>query len=507
MKDDISLETIGCDLGDKISEVYRLCSDGGQERATVRTTLKGMTAFFTRPRGHVVIEVGPHSRWVNELLQQLGHLVTVANPRQVKLISGGTNKSDRRDCELLARLGRVDVELLAPIAHRSSEAQADLAVAKGRDLLVATRTRLVNHVRGVLKSLGIQLPKCDTEYFGRKTRELVPRRAQGGTRPYLRDARGPRTADTRTGSNGGTDCEAVPRRRSRLAGERRGRADRVGVDPDDRRQEPLQEEPDGGSVSWLATSQVPVRKRRSTTQDHQGGRPVRAPALGEQRELHFGPIRQGQRPPAVGNGTGEAWGQEREEAREGGGRQEARRAPTPAVGHRGGLRADRLSAAARRSADRSVTITPAATSVPATGTDLSGRKQGTSTGGRKTTNRPVRATAHVPVSFRARSPDDSARTVRNRTCTEPLSGLLDECEWKRGGAVFRRPVDATDNNNIDSGRPPHGRHMGPAADIFARVMGPPNRQGHGARVAGDRTLARQGHGATQSPGSWGHPIT
>lgn len=174
MENDTSLETIGCDLGDKMSEVYRLRSDGGHERATVLTTPKGMTTFFTRPRAHVVIEVGPHSRWVNELLQRLGHRVTVANPRQVKLISGGTSKSDRRDCELLARLGRVDVELLAPIAHRSCDTQADLAVAKGRDLLVATRTRLVNHVRGVLKSLGIQLPKCDTEYFGRKTRELVP---------------------------------------------------------------------------------------------------------------------------------------------------------------------------------------------------------------------------------------------------------------------------------------------------------------------------------------------
>lgn len=174
MKDDTSLETIGCDLGDKISELCRLRSDGSQERATVRTTLKGMTVFFTRPRAHVVIEVGPHSRWVNELLQQLGHQVTVANPRQVKLISGGTNKSDRRDCELLARLGRVDVQLLAPVTHRGRQAQADLAVAKGRDLLVATRTKLVNHVRGVLKSFGLQLPRCDAECFGRKTREFVP---------------------------------------------------------------------------------------------------------------------------------------------------------------------------------------------------------------------------------------------------------------------------------------------------------------------------------------------
>ena len=52
------------------------------------------------------------------------------------------------------------------------------------------------------------------------------------------------------------------------------------------------------------------------------------------------------------------------------------------------------------------------------------------------------------------------------------------------------------------------RHMGPGVDVFARVMGPPNRQGHGARVAGDLTIFarvmgpadRQGHGATCEPG-------
>jgi hypothetical protein len=44
------------------------------------------------------------------------------------------------------------------------------------------------------------------------------------------------------------------------------------------------------------------------------------------------------------------------------------------------------------------------------------------------------------------------------------------------------------------------RQMEPAANVFARVMGPPNRQGHGARVAGDRILDRQGHGTSRSPG-------
>jgi hypothetical protein len=56
-------------------------------------------------------------------------------------------------------------------------------------------------------------------------------------------------------------------------------------------------------------------------------------------------------------------------------------------------------------------------------------------------------------------------------------------------------------------RPSVARPMGPGIGIFAKVMGPPNRQGHGARVAGDRTLNRQGHGASRSPGSWGQPVS
>lgn len=174
MSKDITVETIGCDLGDKISEVCVLKADGSKGRASVRTTRKAMTLFFTRTPAHVVVEVGAHSRWVSALLMELGHRVTVANPRRVKLISQSDNKTDRHDAELLAKLGRADVDLLAPVQHRSPQAQADLAVAKARDTLVATRTKLVNHVRGTVKSFGERLPACKAESFVRRTRDLIP---------------------------------------------------------------------------------------------------------------------------------------------------------------------------------------------------------------------------------------------------------------------------------------------------------------------------------------------
>jgi transposase len=169
-----SIETIGCDLGDKRSELFVLRPDGGCTRQTVRTTKEALEAWFSRPRAHVVIEVGTHSRWVADLLGRLGHQVTIANPRRLKLISAADTKSDRRDSELLARLGRADTSLLAPITHRPVQAQADLAVAKARDILVAVRTKLINHVRGTIKCFGLRLPTCSSASFARKTRELVP---------------------------------------------------------------------------------------------------------------------------------------------------------------------------------------------------------------------------------------------------------------------------------------------------------------------------------------------
>lgn len=177
-------ETIGCDLGDKASAVCVLGADGRiKQRTSVTTSRKAMLEFFARAKAHVVIEVGAHSRWVSQLLTNAGHRVTVANPRRVQLISANNNKTDSHDAELLARLGRADVELLAPVEHRSPEAQKDLAVAKSRDILVATRTSLVNHVRGTVKSIGERIPTCTTESFARRTWEKVPEALKPALQP------------------------------------------------------------------------------------------------------------------------------------------------------------------------------------------------------------------------------------------------------------------------------------------------------------------------------------
>src|SRR5207247_9124669 len=123
--------------------------------------------------------------WVRRLLAECGHEVLVANPRKLELIAQNESKDDPVDAELLARLGRVEPQLLSPIVHRGAEAQADLAVIRARDAVVAARTQLVNHVRGAVKSLGSRIPTCSPRSFAQKGGSEVPEHLRGALQPLL----------------------------------------------------------------------------------------------------------------------------------------------------------------------------------------------------------------------------------------------------------------------------------------------------------------------------------
>jgi transposase len=128
----------------------------------VVTERKELEALFGKlPASVVALEVGTHSPWVSRLLERQGHEVIVANARRVKLISESSRKNDRLDAEFLARLARADRKLLSPVRHRSEQAQVDLMGVRVRSQLVELRTQTVNAARGLVKSFGQRLPKCD----------------------------------------------------------------------------------------------------------------------------------------------------------------------------------------------------------------------------------------------------------------------------------------------------------------------------------------------------------
>ena len=181
--------TVGMDLGDKTSRYCLLDEDGEVLReGSVGTTKKAMTQVFAAMRRcRVAMEVGTHSPWVSRLLKSLGHEVIVANARQVQLISNSSRKDDRMDAQMLARLARVDPQLLRPIRHRSEQAQEHLRVIRVRAALVEARTKLVNAARGLAKAMGERLASCDADQLVVERMESLPAELQYSLQPLLEE--------------------------------------------------------------------------------------------------------------------------------------------------------------------------------------------------------------------------------------------------------------------------------------------------------------------------------
>lgn len=173
MKDTI---TIGMDLGDKKHIAVVFDAEGKElDVAKVTNTKTALRKYFEPYKGAMVaIEAGAHSPWISRLLEETGCRVCVGNPRKLRFIWGSKDKSDERDARMLGMVCRVEPRLLSPLRHRSSQAYADLALVKSRDMLVQSRTKLINHARGLVKTVGERLPKCSSEGFVRRCKPHVP---------------------------------------------------------------------------------------------------------------------------------------------------------------------------------------------------------------------------------------------------------------------------------------------------------------------------------------------
>src|ERR1700683_2677885 len=182
-------QTIGVDLGDRWS-FYCVLEEAGKIilEQKVATTPEAMKQTFAKiPRSLIALETGTHSPWASLLLTELGHQVLVAHAQKVELITKSNRKDDRHDARTLARLARMDPELLGPVRHRSAQAQIHLTVIRARAELVSARTALVNAARGLVKSYGQRLPKCGTYQVNEKLAEGVSAELRDVLAPLLRE--------------------------------------------------------------------------------------------------------------------------------------------------------------------------------------------------------------------------------------------------------------------------------------------------------------------------------
>lgn len=131
----------GIDVHAKTSE---LCEVSGQGKVMRRESFRSTPAAYRRrfegiARARVVLEAGGSTPWIARLLEGLGHEVVVVNPRRLRLIAESTLKCDRVDAEILARLSRIDLELLRPVYQRSPEGQLLRTQLRVRSSLVKAR--------------------------------------------------------------------------------------------------------------------------------------------------------------------------------------------------------------------------------------------------------------------------------------------------------------------------------------------------------------------------------
>src|SRR5262245_42882690 len=168
-------ETVGIDLGDKISR-YCIVDQEGEvvEEGDFRNQASSIKKHFgDRPR-RIALEAGAQSAWISREFERLGNEVIVANPRDLKWITASDTKNDPVDARKLALLARADARLLQPVEHRTAEQQAELAVIRARDAILRARTLLINSARGIAKGFGVRLPKSITGTFGKRAVDALP---------------------------------------------------------------------------------------------------------------------------------------------------------------------------------------------------------------------------------------------------------------------------------------------------------------------------------------------
>src|SRR5580698_1159568 len=180
--------TIGLDLGDRWSFYCALNEVGEVVREEkVPTTPEAMKRTFEKlPVSRIVMETGTHSPWISRLLAELRHEVIVAHAQKVQLITKSSRKDDRHDARTLARLARIDPQLLGPVRHRSAKAQIHLTVIRARAELVSARTALINAARGLAKSYGERLPKRGSQQVGRELAAQLSTALREVLEPLLR---------------------------------------------------------------------------------------------------------------------------------------------------------------------------------------------------------------------------------------------------------------------------------------------------------------------------------
>jgi transposase len=126
------------------------------------------------------LETGPTSTWLWTELKRLGLPVICIDARHAKaVLKMQINKSDRNDAIGIARIMQTHV--------KDIDSHSVRALLASRALLVKNKRDLENHVRGLLKNLGLVIGRAKFNVFAVRAEELIEGRPEliAAMRPLL----------------------------------------------------------------------------------------------------------------------------------------------------------------------------------------------------------------------------------------------------------------------------------------------------------------------------------
>lgn len=160
------------DLGGRKSQICVRAPDGQLLFEGPCDTSSLSDFLLELPRSRVIVETAAESFRIADAARQAGHEVRVVPATLVRSLGVGARKTktDRRDARVLSEVScRIDL----PSVHiPSARAREWKAICGMHDVLVKTRTKLINNLRGWMRGQGLRIGPGKAETFAARMRRL-----------------------------------------------------------------------------------------------------------------------------------------------------------------------------------------------------------------------------------------------------------------------------------------------------------------------------------------------
>ena len=169
----------GIDVASKSSDISIIDEVGNQLRrqeiATEAGDITGALAGYGKLV--VIIEAHPLAETVARIVEEAGHKAVIIDARAAKNLMSAMKKTDRRDAQTLAEIGRCGWYIEV---HRKSAAAREMrSILQARQALLKSSKALASSIRGLLRAHGIRLGKVSKGQFAAQVTKAAEQEVPG----------------------------------------------------------------------------------------------------------------------------------------------------------------------------------------------------------------------------------------------------------------------------------------------------------------------------------------